>query len=428
MSALAFVQSLLADRIGLAPLTLGDGAFHGAIKARLTATGLGEVAWLERLRASEEEVAALIEEVVVPETWFFRDEEPFVSLVRHAASRIASGRIYRVLSLPCATGEEAHSASLALLDAGHSPSQFHVDGIDLSTRALARAARGGFRASAFRTPFAESIRERFFVRVADEWMLRPEARGDVYFRNGNVLDPALLANEAPYDAIFCRNLLIYFDQSARARAIAHLRSKLAQGGLLFVGHAETLIGIDRGFRRVPEVRAFAYVFVGEQSNAEASAIPLSRAVPAWVDRSVTFGDSGGEQRSRISRPPPPPVTTPVAPPPRTSSAPPPPPASPLAHAQALADEGRLVEARAAVETHLRESPPSAAAYYLLGLVAHAGGDATAAETCLTRALYLDAAHYPSLVLMALLCERRGDPAAERYRIRAGRVAKGGQTA
>lgn len=418
MTTLAFVQGLLTERIGLAPLTVGDGAFHGAIKARLAATGLSEAAWLERLRTSKDELDALIEEVVVPETWFFRDEEPFVQLVKHAQGPLAQGRVYRVLCLPCATGEEPYSAALALLGAGATAAQFRVDGIDLSTRALARAARGAFRAGSFRTETAETIRDRFFVRVGDEWMLRAEARADVRFRRGNVLDPLLLEGEAPFDAIFCRNLLIYFDQSARERAIAHLRARLAPGGLLFVGHAETLIGIDRGFRRLPEVRAFAYVFVGDDSSQTGARPEPAPKPPAWVEPAPR-DTSGQPARARISRPPP-------APPPREEperrSSRPPTSASPLDAARALADRGALEEARVAVEAHLRAHPPTADAYHLLGLVAHAAGDPTAAETCLTRALYLDASHYPSLVLMALLCERRGDPAAERYRIRASRAA------
>lgn len=418
-AALAFVQALLRERIGLAPLTLGDGAFHGAIRARLAATGLSEADWVERLRADATEVEALIEEVVVPETWFFRDEEPFVQLVKHAQRRISDAP-YRVLSLPCATGEEAHSIAIALLEGGLLPSQFHVDAMDLSVRALARAARGAFRAGAFRTPTASALRERFFVKTGEEWTLKPEARGDVTFRRGNVLDPLLLTNEAPYDAIFCRNLLIYFDQSARERTIANLRAKLAQGGLLFVGHAETLIGIDRGFRRLNEVRAFAYVFVGDETGSrkhEAAPKPL----PAWVEPVVVSAPDAPPQRARISRPPPAPL------PPEKRSSVPPPGEDPLAHARALADQGKLEDARVAVELHLRTHPPTADAYHLLGLVAHAAGEGTAAETCLTRALYLDAAHYPSLMLMALLCERRGDPAAERYRIRATKANPGGMS-
>jgi chemotaxis protein methyltransferase WspC len=424
MNALDFVQTLLAERIGLAPLTLGDGAFHGAIRARLAATGLSEQAWIEHLRTDKAEVEALIEEVVVPETWFFRDEEPFIQLVKHAQARIAVGQKYRVLSLPCATGEEAHSASIALLDSGMTIGQFHVDGIDLSTRALARAARGSYRAGAFRTTTADSLRTRFFVKVNEEWMLAPEARGDVTFRRGNVLDPRLLADEAPYDAIFCRNLLIYFDQASRERTIAHLRAKLAPGGLLFVGHAETLIGIDRGFRRLPEVRAFAYVFVGDDTGSfrhEAAPKP----VPAWVESAHT-PTGVVPQRARISRPPPPaPVAVPLYED-RKGATPTEPPTDPLAAARALADLNKLDDARAAVESYLKGHTPTADAYHLLGLIAHASGDETAAETCLTRALYLDAGHYPSLVLMALLCDKRGDPAAERYRIRASR-AGGGHT-
>ncbi|WP_443798005.1 CheR family methyltransferase, partial [Burkholderia cepacia] len=88
-------------------------------------------AYWQQLNASADERRALIELFVVPETWFFRDREAFATLARLAADRLAAlpGRVIRVLSAPCSTGEEPFSAAMALLDAGLDPASFTIDAI-----------------------------------------------------------------------------------------------------------------------------------------------------------------------------------------------------------------------------------------------------------------------------------------------------------
>ncbi|MGH7785737.1 MAG: CheR family methyltransferase, partial [Candidatus Binatia bacterium] len=136
MTALAAITDLLRRRIGLDPAALGSAAIAHAVRGRARARGLaGPAAYLAALAEDAAEWDALLESVVVPETWFFRDREPFALLSRWAraagAARSPADPL-RVLSLPCATGEEAWSIAITLAAAGIAPAAFRVEALDLS--------------------------------------------------------------------------------------------------------------------------------------------------------------------------------------------------------------------------------------------------------------------------------------------------------
>lgn len=422
MSVGAAVRALLRDHVGFSPATLGDSVYEDAIAARVRATGLSPALWYERLQHDASELDALVEALVVPETWFFRDENPFIELARHARKRAPDSRApLAVLSLPCASGEETYSIAIALREAGLQPSQFRVDGIDVSMVSLARAAAGLYRSGSFRSSRAELSKQQWFVPTGDQFSLVPAARESVSFRRGNAMDPNLLRGAPPYDVIFCRNLLIYFDRPAREALVATLRSSLAMGGLLFLGHAESLTGFDDGLRRLPDVRAFGYERIGNSGASPALAQPprpasVGRVTKAprsdpWPPAAVA---ASGEARSRAGLEPPRASASPSAASTDTAGA----ARDPLAAARALADQGALAEARTLVEEALLS--PTADAFHLLGMICQEEGRFEEAERCLTRAIYLDNEHYASLVNMALLRERRGDPSAAQFRARASR--------
>ena len=132
--------ALLTQRIGLDPESVGASLIERGLQARKSALGLGEGDDYDRIvRSSGEELQELIEEVVVPESWFFRDDRPFTHLQDHVRTRwlIEPDRTpLRVLSLPCAGGEEPYSIAIALRELGLSPARFRVDAMDISARSL----------------------------------------------------------------------------------------------------------------------------------------------------------------------------------------------------------------------------------------------------------------------------------------------------
>ena len=253
------IESLLSREIGLSARSIGSSAVEAAVKLRLRACGALEVSeYLALLERDPGERSARVEEIVVPETWFFRDDEVFKALRRHASKWLIREEPLRVLSLPCATGEEAYSVSITLLEAGLRASRFNVRGIDVSERALELARRGEYGKNSFRGVDPQQQRGYFEASGKQRWRVLDGARQTVSFARGNVLDQALCAPRS-YDVILCRNLLIYLDPEARARALDNLHRWLEPEGLLFGGHAEALELMDARFRRLRESSPFAYV-------------------------------------------------------------------------------------------------------------------------------------------------------------------------
>ncbi len=223
---------LLKERIGLDAESVGDAVIERAVRQRCNKVsgGNGEHYWM-LLQGSTEEVQALIEAVIVPETWFFRYPESFGALADLASRRVlelAGSRPLRVLSLPCSTGEEPYSIVMALLDAGLAPSAFQVDALDVSRAVLERAEEGRYGRNSFRGSSLE-FRDRHFSADGNDYQLAEAVRRKVRFRVGNLLAQGLLAGEAPYDFVFCRNLLIYFDRPTQERGGGGAVSPVAAG-------------------------------------------------------------------------------------------------------------------------------------------------------------------------------------------------------
>jgi chemotaxis protein methyltransferase WspC len=413
------IEQLLARRIGLDPTSMGPHLVLRAARRRMAELGaadLGEYA--AHLLDSEAEQQALIEEVVVPESWFFRDERPFRWLTDHARARWVADPArppLRVLSVPCAGGQEPYSIAIALKDAGLPPGRFRIDAVDISDRLLELARRGVYSANAFRG--AEPGRwTRHFRRLPQGFEIDPAIRATVRFLQGNILDPALLADSPPYDVIFCRNLLIYLGAAARARVLATLDRLLADDGVLFIGHADRLDvpGLPARFAAVGEPGCFAYRKAATSPHPDSPRPDLAMPMLMLPEPEPLLMLSAA---SPVAIPEPGPVSSPTAP----AAAGPPPP-SLLDQAADLANRGRYDEAIAACERHLQLKGPGAPAYYLMGMIRQAAGDRRRAEECFHKTIYLDPGHDEALLALALLAERRGDRAAAAgFRRRAGRA-------
>jgi chemotaxis protein methyltransferase WspC len=375
------IEALLRERIGLDCSALGVAAIERIVRRRMQHLELRELSdYRELLLASSREYGELLEAVVVTETWFFRDPEALATLVRIAVEewvpRYPPEKM-RILSLPCASGEEPYSIVMALLDGSVPPNRFHIDAMDISTRCLARAAKSAYGKNAFRSKDL-SFQERHFRQVGEEYILNPGARRLAHFMQGNLLGSDFATAHPSYDFIFCRNLLIYLDRAAQARALERMERLLTSEGLLFLAPAEQAIALDWGF--------------------VSSKLPLSFACRKRTNR--------GSCSARLDTTPPMRGLGDTPSLARSSS----PPVQPdLGQARRLADAGELTEAAAICEAYLRRTEPSAQAYYLLGLVRDARGDPSAIE-CYRKALYLEPNHYETLVQLAVLAHKNGDSA------------------
>ncbi|WP_186034819.1 CheR family methyltransferase [Burkholderia gladioli] len=258
-----FVARVLAERI--AAMLAGEAAAAASSAVMQRARQLNDEdldAHWRLLLASADEQRALIEQCVVPETWFFREREAFVALAARALERLRAepSLPLRVLSAPCSTGEEPYSAAMALVDAGIDPARLQIDALDISARAIAQAQRAEYGRNSFRGHALE-FRARYFTPTADGWRLDARIRDCVRFRRANLLElggPGQAADEGRYDFIFCRNVLIYFDRQAQERALRALDARLAEDGLLFVGPAETGVVMRQAMSSAKIPLAFAF--------------------------------------------------------------------------------------------------------------------------------------------------------------------------
>jgi chemotaxis protein methyltransferase WspC len=412
------IERKLADAIGLDPEAVGANLIPRAVKLRMIELGLSDVrAYAALLGRSDAELETLIEEVVIPESWFFRDEVPFRLLQDHVRDRWigapARGPL-RVLSIPCAAGEEPYSIAIALLEAGLAAERFTVHGVDVSARRLDQARRGVYSANAFRGDVAR-FRDRYFRRTAQGFALEPAIRDRVAFFRANILDPALLEGEPRYDVLFCRNLLIYLKDAYRAGALAAIDRLLARDGLLFIGHADRLGPREGEPRFIPEgdPGAFAYRRAAERAPREPA---RARTLPSPASPPVPAPAPARQEPRPL-------VAVPAALSPPTPAKPSDPGGSLLEQAAALANQGLTGKAIAACERSIRQEGPTGAAYHLLGMIYRSLGNLARGDECFSRAVYLDPDHDEALLALALSAERRGDTAAAAgFRRRAERAA------
>ena len=398
---------LLEEVAGLSPGILGEKNLARAVRERMCVCKIeDEEQYLEKVRSSSLETEALIDAVVVPETYFFRDRNPFTSLGRYVREKwipARGARLLRILSAACSSGEEAYSIAIVLHEAGLKPGEYEIEGIDISRALLQKAERAVYSRHSFRG-FPESLRNRYFLPAGSEYVLIDIIRHAVRFIHGNLVDERVLANTHPYDIIFCRNLLIYLGAEARTRVVKTVERLMARDGLLFVGHAETssfpalsFVPLEErgvfGFRKTETGAAAA------ETAAEPPRQPIVASPPPAPNNPVSV--------EQVRRPPAPAVKIPVG---------------SLERAQQLADQGRLQEAAVFCERLLLVDAANPYAYCLLGTILHGMGNLGRAEECFNRAIYLDEQCYAAVLHLSLIKEHRGDSAgAEVLRRRAARI-------
>jgi len=390
------IDAILRETLGLAVESLGPRAIAAAVRGRMSATGCDTVeGYLLRLKVDAAERGQLTEAVVVPETWFFRYPESFAQLAALALARRATlcpATPFRVLCVPCSTGEEPYSVALTLARAGLG-GLFRVEAVDVSVKAVEATRAATYPASAFREAGAVPGHEDFAPLPNGRYAVPAAAAAAVRVRVGNLTAPGFLAGEKPFDAILCRNLFIYLTDEARRAATARFLRLLAPGGRLFAGHAEAVANLDPRFKIDGPPQAFMFKVV--------DGVPPEP--PSYVNLTP------------VPRPPPPP-------PPRVEAAP---PADPLAAARLRLDAGHAADALGTLTPHL-DREPTARGYTLLGVAQAMLGRAPEAERAFTQALYLDAGHYDALVQLLALAQARGDAAAAaNYRRRAEKAHAAG---
>ena len=213
----------------------------------------------------------LAELVTNNETFFFRETHQFdalfedgVELLRRSSDDPSS---LRLLCAGCSSGEEPYTLAIYARQnfvrlAGTNVS---IDAFDVDTSRIEMARRAEYGRSSLRATTPEQVQRYFSVNGTNgtgHVTLKPLFRNGVHFAWGNILDLPSFRPRVPYDAVFCRNVLIYFSEPGLHRAIRHFAEVLRPGGLLFLGHSESIIGLSDQFETVRLSHAIAYRKVG----------------------------------------------------------------------------------------------------------------------------------------------------------------------
>jgi chemotaxis protein methyltransferase CheR len=439
-------RDIIASRFGLRfdedKLTL----LSEVLRRRLADTDLAPATYLTVMESpvvGREEGRLVIGELTVAETYFFRNVEQFNAcrdaVVRGDAQGLSSRRALRILSAGCASGEEAYS--LAILLSGlpaSSDRQVSIQAIDVNPAVLERAARGRYSTWSRRaTP--PDVQARYFRTEGRDVVLDPGVLQMVSFEERNLSeeDRSFWRAEA-FDVIFCRNVLMYFESEAAASVVGRMVRSLTPGGLLFMGHAETLRGLSHDFHLRNAHGAFYYQRKTdlELSDADGGERPLERmqraqpaddgptpgeAVaaaaqpylpvagdPSWAEvirraseriRSLT---STSEGPSIAGRPEPGPGTV------AAGTMAPRAPAFDLGPASELLRQERFSEATDALTSLPAESEGDPDALLLRAVLMTHGGDLAAAEQLCDQVLRVDELNAGAHYLAALCRESAGD--------------------
>jgi chemotaxis protein methyltransferase CheR len=216
----------------------------------------------------------VVEAMTTNESLFFRDAKPFDALRQRVLPRLHAARPpgtrLRIWSAAASTGQEAYSIAMVAAELGATLSDRRIDivGTDISRDALSRAREGLYSHFEIQRGLPMQMLVKYFAKEDQQWRIKSTLRGGVEFREWNLL--ADLKPLGQFDVVFCRNVLIYFDAPTKSRVLDAMVNQMAPDGVLFLGGAETVLGLTSRLHAVP----------GEPgAYSRAPAVP-SRVAPA----------------------------------------------------------------------------------------------------------------------------------------------------
>jgi chemotaxis protein methyltransferase CheR len=228
-----------------------------------------------RTKMDEAVIKDVVEAMTTNESFFFRDTKPFdqfKALVLPAMLKSrANNKTIRIWSAACSSGQEGYSLAMILSEMSAQLAGWRIEivGTDLSTEILSRAKEGMYSQFEVQRGLPITMLVKYFSQVGDRWQVNAKIRSMVQYREFNLLhDPMSLGR---FDVVFCRNVLIYFDQQTKGRVLNSIAKLMPEDGFLFLGGAETVLGITDKFQMMTGQRG-VYCVTGANKPA---AMPLA---------------------------------------------------------------------------------------------------------------------------------------------------------
>jgi chemotaxis protein methyltransferase CheR len=256
-----FICQILKTRSGL--LLTNDKAY--LLESRLLPVArkwklatFDDLVRLIRTKNDEAVIRDVVEAMTTNESFFFRDTKPFDQFKQICLPALlkarASQKTIRIWSAACSSGQEAYSLAMILSEMGAQLNGWKIDivGTDLSQEILNRAKDGLYSQFEVQRGLPITLLVKYFQQTGDRWKISDAIRSKVQYREWNLLnDPAPLGK---FDIVYCRNVLIYFDQPTKAKVLAGIAKQMPDDGYLFLGGAETVLGISDKFQLLPGQR------------------------------------------------------------------------------------------------------------------------------------------------------------------------------
>jgi len=239
-----------------------DKRLHERILATESA-GFRDYFVLLRFDAAGKELQSLINLMTVNETYFYREDYQFKCMINSILPDLIRRRerdeALRIWSVPCSTGEEAYSIAIYLLEYWKDIDRYEVElsASDIDTKVLAEALEGEYRQRAIAQMPATIVNKYFIAMGGGRYIIKKELREAISFSTVNVANLIDMKHHRDYDLIFCRNLLIYFDDTSRRQVADGLYDALRPGGYICLGHSESMSRITSLFK----VKKFADAIV-----------------------------------------------------------------------------------------------------------------------------------------------------------------------
>lgn len=259
-SQLSRYADLIYARTGVRVSPQKKALLSNRLRRRLRSTGIQSFEeyyqHLKKLPPHDPEWDAFLQEITTHETYLFRDQVQWtwfrtVYLPACAAEHTSSGHAsLRIWSAACSTGDEAYTAAccIAACLTNLSKWRIHILGTDIGKAAVEQARTGAFGDRAMRL-VPDTFSRSYFTKAkdADIWQAKPILKDMVTFRQHNLMEPL---HERPFDLVFLKNVLIYFDRASKMQVIANVQTAIRPGGVLVAGTAEGAVELLRGFERI----------------------------------------------------------------------------------------------------------------------------------------------------------------------------------
>ena len=274
-----YLRKLLKDRSGL--MLSADKQY--LVESRLTPvsrkhglTSLGEL--VAKIRVGNEDLTVdVVEAMTTNESFFFRDKIPFEhfrdAIMPQLMTARARERRIRIWCAAASTGQEPYSLAMMLKEMKDKLGGWRVEilGTDISVDVLEKAKAGVYSQFEVQRGLPIQMLVKYFTQAGDTWQIAPDIRAMVQYRQHNLL--AEFAGFGRFDVVFCRNVLIYFDQETKSSVLNRIARQLDPDGYLVLGAAETVVGLSDAFKPIPEKRGL-YAPNKDARPASLGAMPI----------------------------------------------------------------------------------------------------------------------------------------------------------